>query len=137
MWHSQPDRSTLRMDWVERIAGAQASRLPQEPHGVYRPTACLLLLALVLGGCASGPLAEHDVEYGAGGYANATWRLRPESAGGEAGILAYPTPWLETHLGLSYSGPGQEDAWFFGFHGGARLEAPTRLSPFAGVGVFS
>jgi hypothetical protein len=97
---------------------------------------CLLVLGLV-SGCQSGPLARRDVQYGAGVYGNATFRTRPDAGGAEVGILGYPIEWLSLQLGGSYAGPGQEDAWMVGFHGAARLESPTRVAPYLGLGVFS
>jgi hypothetical protein len=99
--------------------------------------AAVLLSVTLLAGCQSGPLAVRDFDYGAGVYSHATFRTHPDAGGAEVGILGYPVRWLALNLGASYAGPGQEDAWMFGFHGGARVEAPTTLAPYVGVGVFS
>lgn len=81
------------------------------------------------------PLAVRNMEYGAGGYTTLTARPDPVGFGGEAGVLAYPLPWVETHMGLTYFGPAGEETWFTGLNMGMRLEAPTYVAPFVGVGL--
>lgn len=60
----------------------------------------------------------------------------PPSAGAEFGVFTYPDPSLELRGGLKgLMGTGAQD-WFVGLDLGARVQSPSRLAPFAGVGTF-
>lgn len=81
--------------------------------------------------------ARH-VEGLSGGYFSAGTQWRDNSqgmlAGGEIGSEAYATSWLSGRMGLAgYLGP--ED-WYAGGEVGARMQLPTRLTPFVGIGTF-
>jgi hypothetical protein len=52
----------------------------------------------------------------------------------ELGIEGYHTSYLTSRLALA--GMANSDDWFTGADAGLRLQTPTRLAPFAGVGVF-
>lgn len=52
----------------------------------------------------------------------------------ELGAEAYGNSWSSARMGLSgYVGHGD---WYAGIDNGVRLQLPTRLSPFVGVGMF-
>ncbi len=54
--------------------------------------------------------------------------------GAELGYEYYPVSWYSNRLGLSgYLGHGD---WFAGADLGTRLQMPTRIAPFVGVGTF-
>ncbi|HBE68323.1 MAG TPA: hypothetical protein DDW52_09270 [Planctomycetaceae bacterium] len=81
--------------------------------------------------------ARH-VEGLGGGYftAGTQWRDSTQGtlAGAEIGSEAYPTSWLSYRMAMAgYIGP---DDWYAGGDVGARLQLPTRLTPFVGVGTF-
>lgn len=60
----------------------------------------------------------------------------PLSVGGQIGKFYYPTPSISTHAGfMGLGGTGTPDL-YFGLDTGLRVQAPTRFSPFAGVGTF-
>ncbi len=76
---------------------------------------------------------------GLGGlYASGGAQVRPDSGnamfGGELGAEGYATSWLTGRAALSgYYG---DDEGFLGLEVGARLQTPTRVAPFVGVGTF-
>lgn len=95
-----------------------------------------LLSAALASGCASNPpLATRKMEYGAGAYTTLTMKPDTVGFGGELGVLAYPLPWAEAHMGATYFGPASDDTWFTGLTMGMRLESPTFVAPFVGVGL--
>ena len=77
---------------------------------------------------------------GKGGvYAAAVGAKRPLSAGGELGLFAYhpATPCVEARGALAgLAGTGATDV-FGGIDLGLRLQPPSRLAPFAGIGLFN
>lgn len=64
------------------------------------------------------------------------WRNDYEStlAGIEIGTEAYPDSWFSQRVG--FSGFLGHDDWYAGIDSGARIQLPTRLAPFAGLGMF-
>ncbi len=81
--------------------------------------------------------ARH-VEGLSGGYfsAGSQWRDASQSmmAGAEIGAEAYATSWLSSRVAFAgYLGP---DDWYAGADAGARIQLPTRLTPFVGIGTF-
>lgn len=76
------------------------------------------------------------VEGRSGGYIGFSGADEPTAAGLELGAFAYPDPALEVRGGLKgLLGTGADD-WFAGIDLGARVQSPSRLAPFAGVGTF-
>ena len=66
----------------------------------------------------------------------AQWRNEYQSAfaGAEVGYEYYPVNWFSSRLGLAgFVGHGD---WYAGLDYGARLQLPSRLTPFVGVGTF-
>ena len=60
----------------------------------------------------------------------------PTAAGAEFGAFTYVHPAVEVRTGLKgLIGTGADD-WYAGLDLGARVQAPSRLAPFAGVGTF-
>lgn len=60
----------------------------------------------------------------------------PGALGAEFGVFTYVDPAVEMRAGVKgLLGTGAED-WFAGIDLGARVQAPSRLAPFAGVGTF-
>jgi hypothetical protein len=60
----------------------------------------------------------------------------PVTAGAKVGGFYYPTPWFELNGALTgLAGTGAHD-WFIGPEVGMRIQTPTRVAPFAGVGGF-
>jgi len=79
--------------------------------------------------------ARH-VEGESGLYGGAAFAEEPTSAGVELGGFGYPKSWLSTRLGLSFlAGTGAKDL-FTGANLGARVQIPSRFSPFVGTGVY-
>jgi hypothetical protein len=67
---------------------------------------------------------------GAGGHS-------PNTGGAEFGYFFYPSAWTEVGLGLTgLIGTGAKD-WFVGPQASLRIQSPTRIAPFAGVGAFA
>lgn len=81
--------------------------------------------------------ARH-VEGLAGGYiaGGAQWRDDSQSGlfGAEIGGESYPTSWSSARAGLAAYG-GHDD-WYAGADLGLRLQLPTRITPFVGLGTF-
>lgn len=64
------------------------------------------------------------------------WRDDYQSAfgGAELGYEYYPSSWMSSRMSLAgYVGHGD---WYAGMDYGARVQLPSRLTPFAGVGMF-
>lgn len=69
-------------------------------------------------------------------YLGAAGSDHPLTAGTEIGVFHYLDPSLETRAGLKgLIGTGAKD-WFLGGDFGLRLQSPSRLAPFVGVGTF-
>jgi len=78
--------------------------------------------------------ARH-VEGGGGTYVAVAGADQPATLGGSIGLFAFPKSWLEVQGGLTgLLGSGAEDA-LGGLNIGLRLNTPTRVAPFAGVGA--
>lgn len=62
---------------------------------------------------------------------------RPAAVGADIGGFHYPVAWFEERAslaGLLTTGPGDG---FVGATGGFRVQSPTRLAPFVGIGGFA
>lgn len=125
---------------------------------------CLIALALLAmaAGCSGSRWAKDDPDYAAkyprhtdnvakmakqavdarhvkgksGPYAGLSGAGDPFAMGGEAGWFHYPTSYLEWHAGLAgllYEG---ETPATGGVTAGARLQSPSRLAPFVGLGAY-
>ncbi|NOZ41228.1 MAG: hypothetical protein GXP24_13530 [Planctomycetes bacterium] len=80
--------------------------------------------------------ARHLKEKG-GGYVGLSGRDAPAALGGEIGRFYYPSPHVEGRLGLAgliYEG---DEPVSGGLLAGARLQSPTRLAPFVGIGAYA
>jgi hypothetical protein len=76
------------------------------------------------------------VEGKAGWYVAGAGHSDPAAAGGEIGGFVYPYSWLAAHAGIAaLAGTGAEDI-FLGVNSGVRIQPPSRLAPFAGIGMF-
>lgn len=80
--------------------------------------------------------ARH-VEDKGGFYVGGAVADDPTSAGLEFGAFSYETPEVETHISLAALGGTGRENWFLGANTGIRLQPPTRLAPFVGVGGFA
>ena len=72
-----------------------------------------------------------------GPYAGLSGAGDPFAMGGEAGWFHYPTSYLEWHGGLAgllYEGEASATG---GVTAGARLQSPSRLAPFVGMGTYA
>lgn len=79
--------------------------------------------------------ARH-VEGKTGIYVGGAVQDDPIALGGELGLFAYPTPWLEGRAAAAgLLGAGTDQA-FLGLNTGLRVQPPTRIAPFAGLGTF-
>lgn len=76
------------------------------------------------------------VEGKAGWYVAGAGHADPNAAGGEIGGFVYPQSWLSAHAGLALLGGTGADDLFLGLNSGLRVQPPSRLAPFAGVGMF-
>lgn len=74
---------------------------------------------------------------GRGGvYLGAAGSDDPFTAGSEIGLFSYIKPTLETRAGLKgLIGTGADD-WFLGGDFGLRVQSPSRVAPFLGVGTY-
>jgi hypothetical protein len=71
-----------------------------------------------------------------GAYGGAGYASNPTSVGGQLGLFVYLKSWIEWRLGLAgLLGTGAESA-FGGVEAGFRVQTPTRLAPFVGLGGF-
>ncbi len=91
----------------------------------------------VLGKAKQALDARHTEGLG-GFYLSGGTQVRPDSGnamfGGDLGGEAYVANWLTTRAALSvYYG---DDEGFAGGDIGARLQTPTRIAPFVGIGTF-
>ena len=58
--------------------------------------------------------------------------------GGAIGVYSYPTSWLETRGGVGgMQGADTYEALALGVDGGIRIQSPSRIAPFVGVGGFA
>jgi hypothetical protein len=74
---------------------------------------------------------------GKGGiYVQAAGQTAPFNLGGEIGALHYTTPCTSLRGGLMGLLSTNASGMFGGLDLGARVQTPTRLAPFAGVGTF-
>jgi hypothetical protein len=123
----------------------------------------LLLLLLVATGCMGSRWAKDDPDYAAkyprhtddvgrtikqaidarhlvrkgGAYASVGGRDEPFAMGGEAGLFRYPNPYLEGRVGLAGLIYESDAPVSGGVLAAARLQTPTRLAPFAGIGAYA
>lgn len=67
----------------------------------------------------------------------AAWSSSPATAGAELAGTHYATSWLETRLGFMGMLGTSDPDWFLGMNTGLRVQTPTRLSPYAGLGGFA
>ncbi len=61
----------------------------------------------------------------------------PFHAGAELGLFTYGEPWLEGRVALAglLSEPGE--GFFGGVSTGIRIQSPSRVAPFGGIGIFA
>jgi hypothetical protein len=71
-----------------------------------------------------------------GPYAGLAGRFEPFAFGGEAGAFHYPTSYLEYRGSMSGLLYENDTPVTGGLFGGARLQTPTRLAPFVGLGAY-
>ncbi|MCA9246407.1 MAG: hypothetical protein KDA42_04805 [Planctomycetales bacterium] len=77
-----------------------------------------------------------------GGYLNAVGQGSPFTVGGEIGGFDYPTSYIEHRVGLmgllgtATARDEPAAAAIGGLNFGVRVQSPSRIAPFAGVGVF-
>ena len=59
--------------------------------------------------------------------------------GGEIGVFSYPASWFEMRAGLQglITANGEDSGAFGGVTGGVRVQPPSRVAPFVGVGGFA
>lgn len=121
-----------------------------------------VVLLAVAAGCSGSRWAKEDPDYAAkyprhtdnvakmakqavdarhvagkgGPYAGMSGVGDPFAMGGEGGWFHYPTSYLEWHGGLAgllYEGNSSATV---GVTGGARVQVPSRVAPFAGIGAY-
>ena len=127
------------------------------------PLIVLLLMLLATVGCQGSRWAKRDADYHekydhhtgnlakmtkqsvdarhvrnkGGVYIAASGRGTPFAAGAELGVFGYSEPWLEARGGLAgLVHDGDELKLSGGLSGSMRVQTPTRLAPFAGLGVY-
>ena len=72
-----------------------------------------------------------------GSYATLAGREAPFAGGWDTGVFQYPTPWLEQRLGFSgLIHEGGKRPVSLGMLSSHRVQVPTRLAPFVGVGGY-
>lgn len=76
------------------------------------------------------------VEGKGGWYVAGAGHADPDAGGGEIGVFGYPTSCVSANLGLAVLGGTGANDIFLGLNSGLRVHAPSRFSPFAGVGMF-
>ena len=64
-------------------------------------------------------------------------RTNPDGFGGEIGLSYYPKSWLSYELSYAALGGDFAGDVFTGVNLGVRVQTPSRLAPFAGVGFFA
>jgi hypothetical protein len=127
------------------------------------PARILLLLVLLLTGCAGSRWAKDDPDYAAkyprhtddvgrtikqafdarhlaqkgGAYGGLSARDEPFAMGGEAGLFRHPNPYLEGRVGLAGLIYEDDTPVSGGVLAAARLQTPTRLAPFVGIGAYA
>ncbi len=72
-----------------------------------------------------------------GGYVALAGRDEPAAMGGEIGGFYYPSPFVEGRLGLAGLIYEADEPVSGGLLAGARLQIPTRLAPFVGIGAYA
>ena len=78
------------------------------------------------------------VEHKTGTFCQASGQTSPFNLGGELGKFYYLSPCLSGRLGLAgLVSTNVEGCAFLGADVGARVQTPTRLAPFAGVGAMA
>lgn len=120
-------------------------------------------VAVALAGCQGSRWARDDIDYARkyprhtdnvlkmakqaadarhvrtkhGYYAGFAGRDEPFGAGVEAGLFAYPTSWIDTRIGGALLGHDGPDPVSGGGVAGIRVQPPTRLAPFVGLGGYA
>lgn len=61
----------------------------------------------------------------------------PDAFGGDLGFSHYNTSWLESHLSLSGLFNEGSEGFNLGGRAGVRIQPPSRLAPFVGIGLFA
>ena len=75
---------------------------------------------------------------GKGGlYVQGAGQSSPPAAGGEIGAFGYGPSWLSGRIGLALLGGTDANDLFTGLNMGVRVQSPSRVSPFGGLGVFA
>ncbi len=125
----------------------------------------LILIVLLTAGCGTSRWAMDDPDYEAkysapygddkiprmakqavdarhvggksGIYVQAAGQTEPFNLGGEIGGFHYLSPCIEGRVGLQGLASTNARGFFGGLNTGVRLQSPTRLAPFAGVGGFA
>jgi hypothetical protein len=125
--------------------------------------AIVICATVLLAGCHGSRWARDDADYAAkysehsdnllraskqaidarhvkgkgGAYAGLAGRVEPFAGGGEIGVFKYPTSYLELRGGLSGLVYENDTPISGGVIGAARLQTPTRLAPFVGMGAYA
>ena len=79
------------------------------------------------------------VDEESGGYLAGGGGVSPSGDGAgfaEFGLLYFPSSWSEARVGLAGAGSTAASNLFGGLNAGLRVQSPTRLSPFAGLGMY-
>jgi hypothetical protein len=124
--------------------------------------ASICALAMIAGGCRGSRWAREDADYAhkyphhrddvlkttkqavdarhvigkRGVYAGFAGRDEPFGAGVEAGVFAYPRSWLEARAAGAVLAHESERPLSGGGLIGMRIQPPTRLAPFVGMGGY-
>ncbi|HMP07358.1 MAG TPA: hypothetical protein PJ982_13485, partial [Lacipirellulaceae bacterium] len=122
----------------------------------------LLCAALAATGCSGSRWARDDLDYARkypqhsddmlqttkqavdarhvhgkhGFYAGFAGREEPRGAGAEAGVFMYPRSWMETRVGGAILAHDGDKPLSGGALAGVRVQPPTRLAPFVGLGGY-
>lgn len=122
----------------------------------------LTIVALLTAGCSGSRWARDDPDYAAkysahtdnvlrtskqaidarhvkgksGPYVGLAGRGDPFALGGDIGMFMYPTSYLELRGGASGLIYENDTPVTGGLTGGVRLQTPTRLAPFVGLGAY-
>lgn len=157
--HRVPLAANRTNDYAPVAAGGRLLLTRSMPA---RTLACCL--ALLLAGCTGSRWAKQDPDYAAkyprhtddvgrtikqavdarhlrqknGAYGSLSARDEPVAMGAEFGLLRYPNPWLEGRVGVAGLIYENDDIPMSG--GGVaavRLQTPTRLAPFIGLGGYA
>jgi hypothetical protein len=72
-----------------------------------------------------------------GGYVAFAGRDEPTAVGAEVGMIQFGEPWTEARVGLAtLVHDGGDHPVSGGLSGSLRLQTPTRLAPFVGIGAY-